>query len=137
MSKDVEVLIPAATESVITASNISKISSTVKVIAEGANGPTTADADAILRKRPDVLVIPDFLCNAGGVICSYFEGVQNSMNYYWDEDEVNRRVEKKMVDAFLEVSATANAKNVYMRDAAYMIAVQRVVDAMRLRGWIS
>lgn len=136
LSKEVEVLIPAAVEGAINEDNVSMISDKVRVIAEGANGPTTTEADAVLKKNGNILVIPDFLCNAGGVICSYFEGVQNAMNFYWDQEEVNNRVEKKMVSAFSSVVQIATDKNMYMRDAAYMIAVQRVVEAMKLRGWL-
>ncbi|MGB4175976.1 MAG: Glu/Leu/Phe/Val dehydrogenase [Bacillota bacterium] len=137
LSKEVEVLIPAAVEGAITGDNVSMISDKVRVLAEGANGPTTTEADAVLRENKNILVIPDFLCNAGGVICSHLESVQNAMSFYWDQEEVNNRVEKKMVSAFSSVIQLAKEKNVYTRDAAYMIAIQRVVEAMKLRGWIS
>lgn len=136
LSKEVEVLIPAAVEGVITGETVGRLSPRVRIIAEAANGPTTVEADAVLRSNPRVLVIPDFLCNAGGVICSYFEGVQNSMNLYWDEKEVNHKIESKMMSAFWKVAEMVKQKGMYMRDAAYMLAVQRVVEAMRLRGWI-
>lgn len=137
LSKEVEVLIPAAVEGVITRETVGKVSPRVRIVAEAANGPTTSDADAVFRNNPNILIIPDFLCNAGGVICSYFEGVQNSMNLYWDEKEVNQKIESKIVNAFWKVAETARQKNMYMRDAAYTIAVERVVEAMRLRGWVS
>lgn len=134
--KEVEVLVPAAVEGVITGETLKKISPKVRIIAEAANGPTTPEADAILRKNSNIFVIPDFLCNAGGVICSYFEGVQNNMNYYWDEEEVNQKIEKTMVNAFRRVVETATEEKVYLRDAAYIIALKRVITAMKLRGWV-
>jgi len=135
LSKDVDVLIPAAVEGVITGENASQISAKVKVLAEGANGPTTLEADEILKAR-GLFVIPDFLCNAGGVTCSYFEQVQNDMNYYWSEEEVLEKLDQKMTNAFRGVLKTALEKNLYMRDAAYWVAIGRVEQAMRLRGWV-
>jgi glutamate dehydrogenase len=135
LSKDVDVLIPAAKEGQITAENVGKISKRVKIVAEGANGPVTIDADKELEKR-GVLDIPDFLCNAGGVTVSYFEGVQNDMNYYWSTEEVLQRLDQKMTSAFQGVLKTSLDKKVYMRDAAYMVAIERVVKAMQLRGWV-
>ncbi len=135
LSKDVDVLIPAAVEGVITESTAERISPTVKILAEGANGPTTLEADAVLKKRR-VFVIPDFLCNAGGVTCSYFEQVQNDMNYYWEESEVLAKLDQKMTNAFRAVLAMALEKNLYMRDAAYWVAIARVEKAMHLRGWV-
>jgi len=136
LSKDVEVLIPAAVEEVITKETVKNISPKVKIIAEAANGPTTPEADTSLKNNPNIFVIPDFLCNAGGVVCSYFEGVQNNMNLYWSEEEVNQRLNQKMANAFHSVLKLAEEKKVYMRDAAYMIAIDRVVKAMKLRGWL-
>ena len=81
-------------------------------------------------------MIPDFICNAGCVICSYFEGVENNMNYYWSKEEVLNRLDEKMTNAFHKVLAMAKAKNVYTRNAAYMVAIDSVVTAMKLRGWI-
>jgi len=133
--KDVDVLIPAAIEGQVTAENVRSISSRVKIVAEGANGPTTPEADEVLKKN-NVFVIPDFLCNAGGVITSYFEGVQNDMNYYWTLDEVLQRLDTKMTQAFQSVLEMSTGEGVYMRDAAYMVAIDRVVKAMELRGWI-
>ncbi len=101
--------------------------------AEGANGPTTPDADPVLKQR-GIYVIPDFLCNAGGVTCSYFEQVQAAMNYYWDKDEVLGRLDTVMTKAFHAMADLADARGVFMRDAAYMIAVDRVAQAARLRG---
>jgi glutamate dehydrogenase (NAD(P)+) len=135
LTKDVEVLIPAAVEGQITGDNAGQISPRVKIVAEGANGPTTPEADAILQQR-NIFNIPDFLCNAGGVITSYFEGVQSDMNYYWDRDSVLRRLDQKITQAFNAVLETAVKRDMYMRDASYIIAIDRVVEAMELRGWI-
>ena len=133
--KDVDVLIPAAVEGVITGENAHLISERVRILAEGANGPTTLEADAVLKAR-DIFVIPDFLCNAGGVTCSYFEQVQNDMNYYWSEEEVLEKLDQKMSNAFKAVLDMSLAKKLYMRDAAYWVAIARVEKAMRLRGWL-
>jgi glutamate dehydrogenase (NAD(P)+) len=111
------------------------ISGSVQVLAEAANGPTTQDADAVLAER-NMFVIPDILCNAGGVICSYFEGVQNEANYYWSLQDVERSVEQRMSAAFDGVLDMAKQTGVNMRNAAYMIAIERVVQAMRARGWV-
>jgi len=135
LGKNVDVLIPAAVEGVITEATVERISPTVKILAEGANGPTTLEADEVLKRR-HVFVIPDFLCNAGGVTCSYFEQVQNDMNYYWEEGEVLTKLDQKMTNAFRAVLAMALEKNLYMRDAAYWVAIARVEKAMRLRGWV-
>ncbi|MBN1486951.1 MAG: Glu/Leu/Phe/Val dehydrogenase [Anaerolineae bacterium] len=136
LSKDVDVLIPAAIEGIITDETVENISSHVKILAEGANGPTTPEADAVLKER-GVFLIPDFLCNAGGVTCSYFEQVQNDMNYYWSEEEVLSKLDDKMTNAFKGVLDTSlKHNNLYMRDAAYWVAIKRVEKAMRLRGWI-
>ena len=130
---DVDVLIPAALENVITAHNAGRIRA--KIVAELANGPTTPEADRILFEN-GVYVIPDFLCNAGGVVVSYFEGVQNTYNYYWALEEVHDRLDKKMTAAFRAVRQTAQAKGVHNRLAAYLVAVARVAGAMKLRGWV-
>jgi glutamate dehydrogenase (NAD(P)+) len=134
LDMDADVLIPAAIEGQITGENASTISKKVRVIAEGANGPTTPEADAVLRSRA-VFLIPDFLCNGGGVTVSYFESVQNDMNYYWSRKEVLSRLDEKMTSAFQSVLHMAEDKDVYMRDAAYMVAIDRVVRAMQFRGW--
>jgi glutamate dehydrogenase (NAD(P)+) len=133
--KDVDVLIPAALEGQVTGENVHRISDRVKLVAEGANGPTTPEADEVLRSN-DTFVIPDFLCNAGGVVTSYFEGVQNDMNFYWTKKEVLERLDTKMTQAFESVLGMAEREKVYMRDAAYMVAIEKVVRAMELRGWI-
>ncbi len=135
LAKDVDVLIPAALEGQITGETVNLISDKVKILAEGANGPTTPEADAVLQER-DIFVIPDFLCNAGGVTVSYFESVQNDMNFYWTRDEVLERLDKKMSQAFSGVLQMALDEEVYTRDAAYMVAIDRVVKAMEMRGWI-
>lgn len=135
ISKDVDVLIPAALEGQINADTVQQISPRVKVIAEGANGPTTLEADTYIGER-GIFMIPDFLCNAGGVTVSYFESVQNDMNFYWTREEVLEKEDQKMTAAFHAVLEMSMKENVYMRDAAYMVAIARVVKAMELRGWI-
>jgi len=135
INKDVDVLIPAAIEGQINAETVGMVSRKVKIVAEGANGPTTIEADAQLKKQ-GVFMIPDFLCNAGGVTVSYFEGVQNDMNYYWSKEEVISRLDQKMTNAFHSVYDLFQKEDIYMRDAAYMVAINRVVKAMQLRGWI-
>jgi len=135
ITKDVDVLIPGALEGQINAETVKRVSSRVRLVAEGANGPTTPEADEVF-KRNNVFVIPDFLCNAGGVTTSYFESVQNDMNFYWTKEEVLERLDTKMTQAFTSVLETAESEKVYMRDAAYMVAIQRVVKAMELRGWL-
>ena len=136
MGKDVDVLIPAAKEGQINADTIKMISKRVKVVAEGANGPCTPEADEFFQKN-NIFVIPDFLCNAGGVTCSYFESVQNDMNFYWPKDEVLEKLDQKMTSAFHGVLERSEKEKVYMRDAAYMVAIDRVVKAMELRGWLT
>jgi glutamate dehydrogenase (NAD(P)+) len=135
ITKDVDILIPGALEGQINAETVKRISGRVRLVAEGANGPTTPEADEVF-KRNDVFVIPDFLCNAGGVTVSYFEGVQNDMNFYWSGEEVLQRLDYKMTEAFRSVLEMAAGEKVYMRDAAYMVAIGRVVKAMELRGWL-
>jgi glutamate dehydrogenase (NAD(P)+) len=129
---DVTVLIPSALENVITGANAGRIKAKLSV--ELANGPTTPDADKILYKN-GVYVIPDFLCNAGGVTVSYFEMVQNAYDYYWEVDLVHERLDKKMTAAFHAVHAAAQEHKVNNRVAAYLVAVSRVAEAVRLRGW--
>jgi glutamate dehydrogenase len=135
IAKDADVLIPGALEGQVNAESVNRVSSRVKLVAEGANGPTTPEADEVF-KRNGVFVIPDFLCNAGGVTVSYFESVQNDMNYYWTRDEVISRLDTNITNAFNSVVETAESEKVYMRDAAYMVAIARVVKAMELRGWL-
>jgi len=133
LEKDVDILIPAALENAITIKNASRIKA--KIVAEFANGPTSLEADPILFNR-GIHVIPDFLCNAGGVIVSYFEMVQNSNLDHWDVDEVNNRLKKKVSDTYQAVFGLAKTNGVDLRQAAYTIAANRVVEAMQLRGWI-
>jgi len=128
----VDVLLPCALENVITKDNAAKIKA--KISGEGANGPTTFEADAIMWKN-GVLVLPDILANAGGVTVSYFEWVQNNYNYYWTEEEVNKRLDAKITAAFHEVWDMHEKHKCNMRDAAYLVAVKRVADATRLRGF--
>ncbi|MEN8241735.1 MAG: Glu/Leu/Phe/Val dehydrogenase [Chloroflexota bacterium] len=135
IKKDVDVLIPAALEGQVNATTVKMISDKVKIVAEGANGPTTPEADAVFEKK-GVFVIPDFLCNAGGVTVSYFESVQNDMNYYWAKEEVLDKLDFKMTSAFEAVLNLSMKEKVFMRDAAYMVSIGRVVQAMQLRGWI-
>ena len=132
---DVDILIPAALENSITKDNVNNIKDSVKIIASGANGPITPEADEILDKR-GILVMPDFLANAGGVVCSYFEQVQNNQNYYWPKEEVLGKLDNKMTDAFYKAWELSKRKKVSLRDASYMIAIQRVVDGCKLRGWL-
>jgi len=129
---EVSVLCPSALENVLTKENASRVQS--KIVAALANGPITPEADKILVDN-GVFIIPDFLCNAGGVIVSYFEGVQNAYNYYWDEEEIHERLGRKMTKAFQDVLSESLKSKVSMRVAAYIVAVARVAEAMRLRGW--
>ncbi len=135
IEQDVDILIPAAIENQITGETVKKIEPRVKVIAEGANGPTTPEADVEIKKR-GIFVIPDFLANAGGVTCSYFEQVQCNQNFFWTKEEVLTRLDDKMTAAFLAVSELARSRKLYMRDAAYVIAVSRVANACKDRGWV-
>jgi glutamate dehydrogenase (NAD(P)+) len=135
IQQDVDILVPAALENQINAETVQKISARVKVVAEGANGPTTPEADEVFKKK-NIFVIPDFLANAGGVTCSYFEQVQCNMNYFWTKEEVLSKLDNIMTSAFHAVYGLAKQKKVYMRDAAYMIAVNRVAEACKLRGWV-
>lgn len=132
---DVDVLIPAALEGQIREDNVNRISQSVKVLVEAANGPTMTEADVVIKER-GIFLVPDFLGNCGGVTCSYFESVQNDANYYWTEETVLERLDVKMSEAFDSVYKMSLEKSVYMRDAAYMVAIQRVVTAMKLRGWV-
>ncbi|NJD21617.1 MAG: Glu/Leu/Phe/Val dehydrogenase [Melioribacter sp.] len=135
IEQEVDILIPAALENQIRQDNVNKISKKVKIIAEGANGPTTPEADKVIQER-GIFVIPDFLANAGGVTCSYFEQVQCNMNYYWEKDEVLGKLDVKMTAAFHAVSDLAKKRKLYMRDAAYVISVNRVAQACKDRGWV-
>jgi glutamate dehydrogenase (NAD(P)+) len=134
LEQDVDILIPAALENQLNAESAARVARGVKIIAEGANGPTTPDADRVLDER-GIVVIPDLVANAGGVTCSYFEQVQSNMNYYWERDEVLGKLDHKMTAAFLAASDLARKKKISLRSATYAIAVDRVAQACRLRGW--
>jgi glutamate dehydrogenase (NAD(P)+) len=135
IEQEVTVLVPAAQENMINGENVGRIKDSVKIIAEGANGPTTPEADAVIKKK-GIFLIPDFLCNAGGVTCSYFEQVQCNMNYFWTREEVLQKLDDKLTSAFKAVSDLARKKKVFTRDAAYMIAIGRVAEACKKRGWV-
>jgi len=128
---DCDILIPAALENQITVENAGRVKA--RVIAEGANGPTMHEADAILNAAGK-FVIPDILANSGGVTVSYFEWVQNNMGYYWTEKEVNERLEQYMVKAFHDVLEVSLESKVSMRVAAFMLAIRRVIEVVKLRG---
>jgi glutamate dehydrogenase (NAD(P)+) len=128
---DCEVLIPAAMENQITRANAPRIQA--RIICEGANGPTTANADAILEEK-GVFVIPDILANAGGVTVSYFEWVQNREGYYWSRERVEKRLQKIMVNSFKDVMGYTESHGVSPRTASYMLAIDRVAAVHRLRG---
>ncbi|NMB40585.1 MAG: Glu/Leu/Phe/Val dehydrogenase [Firmicutes bacterium] len=131
---DCDILVPAALQNQITAETAPGIKA--KIIVEGANGPTTPEADVILKEK-NIFVVPDILANSGGVTVSYFEWVQNNYTYYWTEKEIESRLELKMVEAFNHVFAYMNQleNNVTMREAAFMYALQRLAEAMKMRGW--
>lgn len=129
---DVDVLLPSAIENVITAANAERIQA--KIVAELANGPTTPEADVILDRK-GIFVIPDFLCNAGGVTVSYFEQVQNANFDQWKVEDIHKRLDDKMTDAFRAFFEMRKSKKVHSRLAAYLVAVDRVAQACRARGW--
>ncbi len=135
LEQEVDILMPDAIENQITGDNVGKIHPRVRLIAEGANGPTTPEADAVIRRR-GIFLIPDFLANAGGVTCSYFEQVQSNANYFWEKDEVLGKLDLKMTAAYIAVSELARKNNLFMRDAAYLIGVSRVAQACRDRRWV-
>ena len=135
LSQDVDILIPAAIEHQITIANAGTISEQVRIIAEGADGPTSPEAEEAILAR-DIVIIPDLLANAGGVVCSYFEQVQSNMNYYWARSEVLSKLDLKLTAAFIAVSDLARGKKLTMRDAALVIAVDRVASLCRERGWL-
>ncbi len=130
---EVTVLFPAALEQVITEANADQIN--CKILCELANGPTTPEADEILYKKK-VVVLPDFLANAGGVTVSYFEQVQGAYNFYWELDEIHQRLDQKMTNAFQSVYEMSQRERIDMRQAAYLVSVARVAEACRLRGWV-
>ncbi len=135
IAQDVDILMPCALENQITTDSFRKISKTVKVICEGANGPTSPDCDALIKER-NIFLVPDFLANAGGVTCSYFEQVQCNNNYFWTKEEVLEKLDSRMTSAFQAVYRLSCENSLYMRDAAYVIAINRVAEAVKLRGWV-
>lgn len=135
LEQPVDILMPCALENQINAETVDRIAPTVRLVVEGANGPTTPEADRALQDR-GLFLIPDFLANAGGVTCSYFEQVQSNTNYYWEKDEVLAKLDVKMTAAFAAVYDLAKRQKLFMRDAAYIIAVSRVAQACRDRGWV-
>jgi glutamate dehydrogenase (NAD(P)+) len=128
---DVDVLVPAAMENQITARNAGRIQA--RLIVEGANGPTTPDADSILERR-GITVVPDILANSGGVTVSYFEWVQDLQSLFWEEDEINTRLRKILQKAFRQMCEQADLHHVSLRLGAYLVAVKRVADATAVRG---
>jgi len=136
LRKPVTILMPAALGSAVHGDNVNEIDfDSVKIYAEAANTPTTPAADKIIKEK-GIYLIPDFLCNAGGVTVSYFEQVQNNMNYYWPKDEVLQKLDKIMTEAFNDVANLSKKEKLYPRDAAYVIAVRRVAHAVEGRGWV-
>jgi len=135
LEQNVDILIPAALENQITEANVGRVHGRVKVVAEGANGPTTPAADSALDDR-GVLVVPDIVANAGGVACSYFEQVQGAINEYWRRGQVFDKLDLSLVSAFHAVHDMAEHGGLSLRDGAYLIAVDRVVQACRARGWV-
>ncbi|MDA3905362.1 MAG: Glu/Leu/Phe/Val dehydrogenase [Bacteroidales bacterium] len=135
IAQEVDILIPAAIENQISLENVTKIHPKVKIIAEGANGPTSPEAADILDAK-EIFTIPDFLASSGGVTCSYYEQVQSNINYYWTKDEVLSKLDVKMTSAYVSVSDFALKYKVPMRQAAYLIAVDRVAQASKDRGWV-
>lgn len=132
-SIECDILVPAALENQITSKTAPNIKA--KIVAEAANGPTTPEGNNIMEKK-GIFVIPDILCNAGGVTVSYFEWVQNSMNYFWKEDEINDKLQEKLTNAFESVYRMKEEKKVSMRESAYLVGVGRLAEAMKARGWI-
>ncbi len=135
LEQNVDILVPAALENQIRLDNVDRISRQVKIIAEAANGPTNPDVDPILDQR-GILVIPDILANAGGVICSYFEQVQSNMNYFWSKDEVLGKLDSLITSAYIDAGDFARKNHMSLRDTVYMLAVDRVARACHERGWI-
>jgi glutamate dehydrogenase len=135
LAQDVQILLPAAVERQITGQNVARVSEQVRIVAECADAPITPEAEAVLVQH-GVTVIPDLLANAGGSVCSYFEQVQGASNYYWRRDEVLGKLDVHMTDAYLAVHQVSRTEGVDLREAAYRIAVSRVAQACRDRGWV-
>ena len=135
LSEDVDILIPAALENQITPVTFNNISKNVKIICEAANGPTTPDCDPLIKER-GIIMLPDFLTNAGGVTVSYFEQVQCNMNFFWSYEEVLDKLKYAMGKAFRDVYSLSKERDIYMRDAAYIIAIEKVSKTVKLRGWV-
>ncbi len=131
LASDCDVLVPAALEKVFTAETAPKVKA--KLIVEGANGPTTPEADRIFKEK-GITVIPDIMANAGGVTVSYFEWVQDRMGFFWRESEVNQRLEEALLENLHEIRSIASSRNATLRTAAYTLAIDRVVKALKLRG---
>jgi glutamate dehydrogenase (NAD(P)+) len=127
-----DILVPAALERQITADNAAKIQ--CRILAEGANGPTTPEADAIISQRPEIFVIPDILCNAGGVIVSYFEWVQDLQSFFWDEGEVMSKLYRILEQSFVQTLNMSRKRKVSMRFAALSLGIKRVFEAKQIRG---
>ena len=134
LSQEVDILIPAALEHQLTEKTVQSIHPRVSLIAEGANGPTTHEADQILKEKA-ITLIPDILGNAGGVTTSYFEQVQSNMNYYWSKEDVFEKLDSSMTKAFHQIADFVTRKNLTFRDAAYVVAIDRVARACKDRGW--
>jgi glutamate dehydrogenase len=135
LEQEVDILVPAAIENQVTGENVHNLSPKVKIIAEGANSPTDPDADQFINER-GILLIPDLLANAGGVMVGYFEQIQGNMNYYWSKEEVLGKLDYQLTAAYISTSDFAHKKKLPLRDAAYVIAVDRVAHACQERGWV-
>ena len=135
LEQEVDILMPAALENQITPDNVDSISGQVRILAEGANGPTVPAAEKALIDR-GLYVLPDLLANAGGVTCSYFEQVQSTMNYYWGLSEVLSKLDRQLTSAFIAISDLARSKQLSLRDASLVIAIDRVASQCRERGWL-
>jgi glutamate dehydrogenase len=135
LEQEADILVPAALENQISAKDVKRIHSRVRILAEGANGPTHPDAEALLNSR-NILVLPDVLTIAGSSVCSYFEQVQSNMNYYWKRDEVLGKLDVHMTSAYLDLNEFARNRKLPLRDAAFLVAVERVARACQERGWV-
>jgi glutamate dehydrogenase/leucine dehydrogenase len=134
LALDVDILVPAALENAITEKNVHTLNA--KIIVEGANGPINHAADEVLDAK-GIYVVPDILANCGGVVVSYFEWVQDLQSYFWSEEEVNSKLERQIAEAFAAVWDTAKSNGVSLRTGAYMVAVSRIVEAAKLRGYVN